>query len=504
MLALLPLLAQAALTPQDVRSIRTEDPQAGINRLQTDTSESAWFLKAELALRKGDAKGARALARAFLKGYPGSALTFRARLIDGWSTLDLGEIHEGFDLLAAVTRGTDSVAMVQARASLAEWCTQKSVPPSEILRLASLIDGDGDLVHMAIVDVFSKRASASTKGPVVIVLPQSGDFGAIGRRVALGARIALEKAGAEVIVLDEPADPVEVARLIRGILKTCHPRALIGPLLSAAATVAAQEVTQLSPETPLILPAATSPGIASLTPTAAQINLTTEAQGRAAARLARSCLNAREAWILNPRGEYGDAVADGFRQEFERLGGRIAWQQTWPAGRTDFRAQLESLRKSAVELAKLRGTDSARPAPLVFAPCENSTEAASLGSQAQALPFAPSWLGASGWHSRQFLTEAAGRLDGAYLVTDRIPDERRPAWKTLAAAWKSKDPLDPLAALGYDAGLVVALGHLPVAPEVLAGAAGDISLDAKGRYNILAPSLKVKTGSFAESGCAIR
>lgn len=502
---LLPVAASAALSLSDVRSMRSGDPQAGLARIGRDTSESARFLKAELTLRKGDAKSARTLARAFLKERSGSPLVFRARLLDAWSTLALGEIGDGFDILVGVADGIDSSAARQARASIAEWALHKSVSPADLLRLASYAQGRGDTLPRILVDAFARRPGASAKGPVVVVLPQTGDYGAIGRRVTAGVRIALAKEAAEVIVLDEPSDPVEVAKLLRGVLNTCHPRAVVGPLLSAAATVAVQEVARLSPETPLLLPAATSPGIAALSPNAAQINLTTDAQGRAAARLARSCLKADEAWIIHPRGEYGDAVAEGFRSEFERIGGRVAWRQSWPEGRTDFRGQLESLRKSVLELDRLRGrNDTSRPAPVVFAPCENATEAASLGGQAQSLPLAPVWIGASGWHSRQFLAEAAGRLDGARLVTDRIPDERRPEWKKLAAAWRSKDAIDPLAALGYDAGLVVLLGHLPLAPEVLAGAAGDISLDRAGRFNVLAPSLKVEKGAFVESGCPLR
>lgn len=501
--ALLSQLHVANLAPADVRAIRSGDAKAGLARLSSDTSEAAQFLRAELTLRKGDAKEARVQARAFQKARPGSPLAFRARLLEGWSALALGEFGSGFDQLAAVAGGTDTGAALQARSSLAEWAGRKETPASELLRLQAIVPPGRDTLARAIVDAFARRGGASPKGPVVVVLPQTGDFGAIGRRVAAGVRIALGRES-ETIVLDEPSDPVEVAKLLRGVLATCHPRAIVGPLLSAAATVAAQEVARLSPETPLVLPAATSPGIAGLSPNAVQINLTTEAQGRAAARMAWNCSKSPEAYVFHPRGEYGDAVADGFRQEFERLGGRIAWVQSWPEGRTDFRAQLESMRRTAVELARARGQDTARPAALVFAPCENSTEAASLGSFAQALPFSPSWIGASGWHSRQFLAEAAGRLDGAKLVTDRIPDERRPEWRRLVAAWTSKDPVDPLAALGYDAGLVVQLGHAPIAPEVLSGAAGDISLDPAGRFNLLAPSLKVEKGAFVESGCALR
>lgn len=503
LLAFVPALVAAELSLPEVRTLRAGEPQAGLVALATDTSEAAQFLKAELTLKAGDAKVSRTLARTFQKARPGSPLAFRARLIEGWASLAAGEIGTGFDILAAVATGADTTAAAEARATIVDWVSRKSLPASELLRLPSLLDAEGDTISRAIVEAFARRAGASAKGPVVVVLPQTGDFGAIGRRLTTGMKIALGK-DAEIIVLDEPSDPVAVARLLHGVLNTCHPRAIVGPLLSAAGTVAAQEVARLSPQTPLILPAATSPGIAALSPNAAQINLTTEAQGRAAARLARTCAKAREAFVIHPKGEYGDAVAEGFQEEFERLGGRVAWRQSWPQGRTDFRSQIESMRKTAVDLGHLRGTDTVRPSAIVFAPCENATEAASLGSQAQALPFSPTWIGASGWHSRQFLAEAAGRLDGARLVTDRIPDPRRPEWKKLAAGWKSKDALDPLAALGYDAGLVILLGHLPLAPEVLSGAAGDISLHPAGRYNILAPSLKVDKGAFVESGCPLQ
>ncbi len=498
--AIVPLRAAAELALPDVRSLRGGDPTEGLRRLDGDTSQAAAFLRCELTLRKGDAKEARRLAGTFLKTWPGSPLVFRTRLLEGWASLSLGETGAGFDILAEVAAGTDSSAAQQARAGLSDWVHRQLVPPAELLRLQAILPPGKDTLSRSIVDAFANRKNASAKGPVVIVLPQTGDFGAIGRRVTAGARLSLAK-DAEVVVLDEPSNPIQVAQLMRGVLVTCHPRAIVGPLLSPAATVAAQEVARLSPETPLILPAATSPGIAGLAPNAVQINLTTQAQGRAAARLARHCVKADEAYLIHPKGDYGDAVADGFRREFERLGGRIAWRQSWSDGRTDFRAQLESMRKAAVEAARTRGLDTARPAPVVFAPSENATEAASLGSQAQALPFAPVWIGASGWHSRQFLAEAAGRLDGARLVTDRIPDERRPEWKKLVAGWKSKDAPDPLAALGYDAGLLILRGRIPIEPEVLAGAAGDISLDPEGRFNVLAPSLKVAKGAFVESGC---
>ncbi|MCB9497089.1 MAG: amino acid ABC transporter substrate-binding protein [Fibrobacteria bacterium] len=499
--ALAAATVSANWTLSDIRAVREGEPGPGLLRLAQDTSETADFLRIELSARSGNARGVLDASRGFRVRRPGSELVFRVQLLQGWAHLELGEISRGLDLLASITESVDTVAALQARSILQSWIGAKEVPAASLLRLASQVEPRRDTLSSAIVGAFARRNGASNKGPVIVVLPQTGDFGSIGRRVTEGVRVALAADQAEVIVLDEPTDPVEVARLLRGILQTCHPRALVGPLLSAAATVAAQEVARYSPETPLLLPAATSPGIAALSPNAVQINLSTRAQGAAAARLARNCLKAREAWILHPRGEYGDALAAGFQREFERQGGRIAGRHSWPSGRTDFRGTLESVRKEAAEAAKSRGEDSIRLTPLVFAPCDNSTEASALGAQGAVMPMKPVWLGASGWHTKQIFPEAAGRLEGAYLVTDRIPDTRRPAWKKLAKGWKSKESLDPLAALGYDAGLVLLSERLPLWPEVLAGAAGDISLDPRGRFNRIAPSLKIQKSAFVESGC---
>jgi len=245
--------------------------------------------------------------------------------------------------------------------------------------------------------------------------------------------------------------------------------------------------------------------VSRLSPWAWQVNVTTAQQGVEAARRARKCLNASEAYLIWPKGEFGDAVSQGFRDEFERLGGRIAWQRSYAAGNTDFRATLESLRKSASELARRRGQDTTKLAPLVFSPGENPTEAAALAGQASSLGMKPQWLGASGWHSRQFLIESTGRMDGTIVVTDNIPDETRPTWKSFSQKWRSAglDAPDRLAALGWDAAQLALLPKLPPA-SVFVGAQGDIEFDPAGRNNDKVEVLQVEKGAFVAYTCPAR
>lgn len=489
-----------AAGPLSLAELRALPASAVLERL-TDTSEGSAFLRAEQTLRTGRAQEALALSQAFQASRPGSILVFRARLVEAWSALALGDQRRGCQILADVAKGADRGAAAQARETLAEWIGSGKLSAEVLLALPSMLP----LADSAVGRIAAAFVRAHGPAPLVVLLPSTGPYASIGRRVAKGAMLAAEEAGVQAVQLDESSDPIEAALLVRGMLRVVKPRAVVGPLLSNTSATVAQEMARYAPEVPLLLPTATSPGVSRLSPWAWQVNVTTAQQGVEAARTAKNCLGADEAYLVWPKGEFGDAVTEGFRDEFERLGGRIAWQRSYAAGNTDFRATLETLRKAASELARSRGQDTARLAPLVFSPGENPTEAAALAGQASSLGLRPQWLGASGWHSRQFLLESAGRLDGTLVVTDNVPDDRRPAWKLFAQKWRASgsDAPDRLAALGWDAAQLALLPRLPP-PAVFAGAQGDIEFDPAGRNNDKVEVLRVEKGAFVSYTCPAR
>lgn len=495
-IAALALSFASATFSASVAELRQLPAEDAIARL-TDSSESSAFLRAEQTLRSGRAAEALVLAQAFEISYPGSSLVFRSRLVDAWSSLALGDHRRGCRILTDILAGTDRGAAVQARETLREWAKSGRLAPEELLAIPSRLS-TGDTLASELAAAVS---STLGKDPLVVLLPATGPYAPIGKRVAKGAMLAAEAAGAKAVLLDEPSDPIEAALLVRGMLRVVKPRAVVGPLLSNTASSVAQEMARWAPSVPLLLPAATSPGVSGLSPSAWQVNVTTSQQGIEAARRARNCLNASEAYVLAPKGEFGEAVAEGFKTEFVRLGGRIAWQRAYNAGATDFRAALETLRRTAADLARRRGQDTANLAPVVFSPGENATEAAAMGGQASAIGLKPHWIGASGWHSRQFLLESAGRMDGAVVVTDNIPDETRSAWKAFAQKWRAAgtDAPDRLAALGWDAAQLALLPRIPATSY--AGAQADIRMDPVGRNNVEVGVLRVEKGAFVAHAC---
>ncbi|HXP89534.1 MAG TPA: ABC transporter substrate-binding protein [Fibrobacteria bacterium] len=490
---ILPLLAAFATAASEVPDLRALPPEQAVERLAGDSSEGSAFLRAEALLRAGRLPEALEAAQGFQSVFAGSQLEARALLLESWTLLLEGEQARGCQILSEVAAGTDSGAALQARATLRDWIRSGHLDTSAILELPYLWPGIDDTTLRA-------ASAAVAPGELVAMLPLTGSYAQIGRRVAEGARLAALDAKAGFVVVDEPADPIQAALLVRGILRVSRPRALVGPLLSNTATAAALEMARSAPGIPMVLPAATSPGVASLDPSAWQINITTREQGVAAADLARNCLQSPEAFQLWPKTEFGEAVSDGFRREFSRTGGHVAWQRSYQAGNTDFRPLLESLRQTALDLERRRGHDTANLSPVVFVPSESPSEALALGAQASQMGMKIRWIGASGWHSRQFLLETSGRLDGAYIVTDNIPDDSRPAWKAFVQRWRASenDAPDRLAGLGWDA---VEIALQPMVPSLHEGAQAELRMDFHARVNTAVGLLRVDRGAFVPANC---
>lgn len=476
-----------------VSELRALPPDQAIQRLAGDSSEGASFLRAEALLRLGKVAEALSAQQAFQSTFPGSILQGRSRLLEASALLLSGEHMRGCQILSDLASGSDAAVASQAIASLRDWIRSGHLPGSAILHLPYLWAGIDDTTLRAAVQAVPGRQ-------LVAMLPLTGAYAQIGKRVAKGAQLAAQEAKSDILVVDEPSDPIQAVLLARGILRVAKPRALVGPLLSNTASTVALEMAKSAPEVPMVLPAATSPGVSALAPSAWQINITTSEQGAAAASLARGCLKSPEAFLLWPKTEFGESVSDGFRQEFARLGGHVAWQRSYQAGIGEFRPLLESLRRAAVDLARRRGKDTSSVSPVVFVPSESPSEALALGAQASQMGLKVRWIGASGWHSRQFILETSGRLEGAYIVTDNIPDESRPAWKAFAQKWRASegDAPDRLAALGWDAAEIAMQSPVPAEFQ---GAQSDIRMDFRTRANRAVGLLRVEKGAFVPANC---
>ena len=451
----------------------------------SSVAEAAQVVLVEGLLRQGDGAGALREASVFGTRFPGSIFAQRIHLFQAWADLEVGNVSRGVDGLAELLGNTsDRSVAVQARQSLHDLVHADKLDLACAAQLLSQLPSNDSLIS----DL--RQIKKPAQAPVFLVLPQNGEVGELGRRALQGAQLELRRQNQPYVLLEESADPTQTWKLVKSAVELVRPRAIVGPMMSASAAVVAAGLADIVPDVPLILTTATSPGIAGLSPHAWQLNFTTAAQGEAMARYAWNCLDIREAAILAPQGDYGEGVAEGFRKAFTARGGRVFWQQAYPSGRTDFRAQLESLKRTWQQ-----GRHKDDVSPALFVPAETAREVLLMDRQLPDLK--PRWLGSSGWHTQSFLKESAGRFEGASLVTDYAPDERRSEWRTFSKDYKEtfKEIPDRVASLGYDAVRLALIQGLR-GDTPYTGTQGDIRFDVTERHNVAVPFLKVSRTAF--------
>jgi ABC-type branched-subunit amino acid transport system substrate-binding protein len=380
-------------------------------------------------------------------------------------------------------------------------------------------------------------AAGGTDVFVGLLAPLTGDDADVGVRVERGVELAFEKHNeahrtrVSIVKHDTRSSLIETARATRDLLGHDRLPAIIGPVLSPTATVSAGML--IGRETVMLTPTATDDGIAALGPNIFQMNITVGVLARSVARYALENLHIREFIILAPRTAVGAAMSDAFRDEVTGSGGTVFIEESYEEGASDYTALFVDLRKKLLvrtldARARERGgnyrpvrsvswADSAR-----FADSSVSIGAIFLPSDASDLPALTSQLafnriraqllGSSGWRSPKTTVDENRYLQNAIISAPFEPDASWRGWPPFAGDYAARfhEDADRVAALGYDAGTLIADAIDSAGPslsasriaEVLSklqkfeGASGLITFDPKRRDNTEAAILKLTPGGF--------
>lgn len=268
--------------------------------------------------------------------------------------------------------------------------------------------------------------------------------------------------------------------------------AVIGEV-SSSLTLAGAAVAQKR-GIPLVTPSATSPAITDTGDKISRTAMLDADQAYALATFARKLNVTRVAILRDPSHPYAAGLATAFATELAAVGGKIVSTQSYATGATDVKAQLQRIA-------------AAKP-QAIFVP-GYYMDAAAIAIQARALRIRVPLLGADGWDSEQLGPLAKGALDGSYYVTHFVADDRRAAVRAFVKAFGAAYQHEPdaLAALGYDAAIVV-LSALDRAPTTsgthlakairsttqLPGVTGSITIDVYGQLGKPATIVKVTRG----------
>jgi branched-chain amino acid transport system substrate-binding protein len=319
-----------------------------------------------------------------------------------------------------------------------------------------------------------------------------------------GARLAIEEingAGGvlgkrlELLVEDDHNDPSEAASAVSKLITRNHVVALIGENASSR-SLAAAPIAQ-SYQVPMVSPSSTNLEVTKKGDYIFRVCFIDPNQGKALARFARRDLKSSTAAILvDAKSDYSVGLAEAFRENFSKEGGRVVAEVKYAEGDSDFSAQLTSIRASQPEVLFVPGY---------------YTDAGLIARQAKALGIGATLLGADGWDSPK-LTEIGGpAVEGAYFSNHYTLDGPSPEVRKFVAAYRKAYRADPdsIAALSYDAAGLIAdairragsteskrLRDALASTKGFAGVTGTLTMDADRNPDKLPVILKVEGGRF--------
>ncbi|MDS4040365.1 MAG: ABC transporter substrate-binding protein [Candidatus Competibacter sp.] len=317
-----------------------------------------------------------------------------------------------------------------------------------------------------------------------------------------GLQVGKEKMKVQLVVEDNAGKADQSAAAAQKLITQDEVLAIVGPNASRYA-IPASEIAESS-ETVLITPWSTNPKTTLDASTNKPKKYVFRAcfidpfQGGVLAKFALENLKAKKAAVLyDVASDYNKGIAEVFKTNYEKLGGKIVAFETYTTNDKDFSAQLTKIK-------------DAKP-DVIFLP-NYYNEVPLQVQQAKRLGITVPFIGSDSWGSPELLTLGGADLNGYYFSTHYAPDNAAPVAKKFISDYEKAYGTKPddVAALTYDAfGLLfgsiknagkadresirAALATLPS----YKGVTGDMKFQADSRDPIKsAVILQIKDGKF--------
>lgn len=235
-----------------------------------------------------------------------------------------------------------------------------------------------------------------------VLLPYTGEYSRFGRSFEEGVRMAVEEynAAADIparyVVGDSKSDPIASLTAVRKLIVEDGVVAVVGSVFTIPSIVAAAECNAW--KVPMVAPLVREAAFGQIGPWVFQMQLPVEVEAAAMARLAVGSLLLERLAVLAPATPEGRRLAEFFRGEVERLGGRVVSEVFYSASDTDFRGHIGAVRAAAPDALFIPGA----PDHLV-----------NILPQVRFYDVQMQLLGLSNWNSETLLKLAARELEGA-------------------------------------------------------------------------------------------
>ncbi|MDZ7331247.1 MAG: ABC transporter substrate-binding protein [candidate division KSB1 bacterium] len=188
-----------------------------------------------------------------------------------------------------------------------------------------------------------------------VILPLSGTYSQQARSLLTGMQYVQKKFNdtsqvkIRLVVKDSEGDIVKAVKAAQELARDNQIAAIIGEL-ELEKTVAVAAVLD-GFNIPLIVPATSGNGIASINNYIFQLNSDLETRGKQIARYAMQQLGLKTFATLAPADSYGKDMTDSFTATVDQLGGKIVAQKWYYADAQDLSRQFKSIRDLGFQLS---------------------------------------------------------------------------------------------------------------------------------------------------------
>jgi branched-chain amino acid transport system substrate-binding protein len=265
----------------------------------------------------------------------------------------------------------------------------------------------------------------STSNGIRLALKEFNDAGGLN-----GKQITLKE-------YDTKGDAREATNAVTRLVRSDRVVAVLGEVASGL-SLAGGPVCQEA-GVPMITPSSTNPRVTQIGDMIFRVCFIDPFQGYVCASFAREHLKAQTAAMLyDQKAPYSVGLAQEFRKNFTKLGGKLVSEQTYSGGDQDFTAQLTTIRGAGPDVIFIPGY---------------YTDVGNIALQTRNLGIRTPLLGGDGWDSEQLGKIAGNAIVGSYYSNHYAADQEDARVKDFIARYQKAygSVPDGLAALGYDA-----------------------------------------------------
>jgi len=288
-----------------------------------------------------------------------------------------------------------------------------------------------------------------------LVAPLTGDVKTFGESTRNGFTLATEEVNAlggingktvKVYVTDDRNDPTEARNAGSKLINQDGVKLIIGSV-SSKCSIPLSEICQ-SCGAVMISPTSTNPKV-TINDDGSRKDYIFRAcfidpfQGKVAAKFALDNLRVKSAAILYDVGnDYVKGLAEFFRDNFTKGGGKIIVYESYSKDDTDFSALLTKVKQSNPDILYLP---------------DYYNKVGLIAKQARQFGIKSILMGGDGWDSPDMIKIAGDAIDGGYFTNHYSPNDPRPEVQNWVKKYETKYRAKPdaLATLAYDATLLL-------------------------------------------------